>query len=242
MENITTKITTIDKLNDSYLLLGVANHWGTNIFAGQFAQLTLENSFLRKPFSIFDVTNTQILFLIKFLGKGTNRLCNYDIGKDISVLMPLGNFFEIDNATNPLLIGGGCGIAPIYLLAKQFKQKGIESTVVWGERFGETIPTNIIKMLQEVSKIKIFSEDGKIGEKGLVTKSINSDYDKIFTCGPKQMLKAVYEQAKVPVIISLEEYMACGIGVCMGCVVELKDGSYQRVCKDGPVFQGSQLW
>ncbi len=242
MKDIETPITSLEKLNNDYLMLGIANLWNEPILAGQFAELTVTGSFLRKPFSIFNADDKEVFFLVKILGCASNKLTTYNVGDTLSALMPLGNSFDMSKASNPLLIGGGCGIAPLYLLAKQFKAQGISTNIIWGEKEGKTIPHKVVQQLQAVSSVEIFSEDGSVGRQGLVTEGLATKHDFIFSCGPKPMLKAIYEQSDVPIEVSLEEYMACGIGVCMGCVVELKDGSYQRVCKDGPVFKGNQLW
>jgi len=244
MENIETTITTITRFNEDYYLLSVKNLWQEKILPGQFAEITVKEVFLRKPFSVFDVTDKEVSFLIKIAGKGSRSLSSYLSGDKIYILMPLGNSFSLQNSKNPLLIGGGCGIAPMHFLSKHFSQKGIRPTLLWGEKTKSNIAQPVSEKIETFCDTTYYTEDGSFGLKGLVTSHLKemTDYDLVFACGPNPMLKAIHQTSELPSEFSLEAYMACGIGACMGCVIHLKDKTMKRVCKDGPIFKGDLLW
>ncbi len=243
MKQLSTKILRLDNLNEAYFVLSVANVWQEDILPGQFAQITVHETFLRKPFSIFDADRDQVRFLIKKVGQGSIALSKYLPGAEIEILLPLGNSFSLNNSKQPLLIAGGCGLAPVYFLAKKFKAQGLEPILVWGEKSGQIIPQQLIDELGKLCRVEIYTEAGDKGKKGLATAALTElKYDRIFACGPSPMLMAIQKQSPKPVELSLEAYMACGVGVCLGCVVQNKKGEYVRVCKDGPVFTGAELW
>lgn len=221
---------------------------------GQFANLLIEHAdgvFLRRPFSIYDVDATHRLlkFYIQKKGKGSRKLANLTSKDSVEVVFPLGNGFKLieketfaekdAKSPNVLLVGGGCGIAPLLFLAKVLAQKNIRPTILIGGRSRPHILE--IENYVKYGKVLVITEDGSIGEKGLVTQhSIfqQEKFDQIYCCGPDAMMKAV---AKIAIEknsacqISLENSMACGIGACLCCVTQTKTG-HQCVCTDGPVF------
>jgi dihydroorotate dehydrogenase electron transfer subunit len=221
------------------------------INAGQFVEVLVENSpstFLRRPFSIHNVDyqeNTISLF-IKVAGIGSEKLTQTKVGESLNLIFPLGNGFSIPNEGITLLIGGGCGIAPLLYLAKCLSENGVEPYIILG---GKT--ENDIFEVHEYSKygtVLITTDNGTLGEKGFVTThSIFHDneikFDKIYTCGPDIMMKAVAKMAKLKGIdceVSLENTMACGIGACLCCVTETIEGN-KCVCIEGPVFNVNDL-
>jgi dihydroorotate dehydrogenase electron transfer subunit len=145
-----------------------------------------------------------------------------------------------------LLLGGGCGIAPLLLLAKQLKKAGAEPHIVLGGRSKQDIVRQ--KEFAKYGKVLVTTEDGSLGSRGYVTevfkKLTMSEYKMLYTCGPEAMLKGIYRYAheqRLPLQVSLESMMACGFGVCLCCVTPSKTEGHVCVCKDGPVFNAEQL-
>jgi dihydroorotate dehydrogenase electron transfer subunit len=218
---------------------------------GQFCEVKVGKTpevYLRRPFSIHNVdynTNTLSL-LIKAVGKGTIVLSGIEKGDVLNIVYPLGNGFSLTKEPNVLLVGGGCGVAPLLFLAQTFKTMGIKPVVLVGGRTSDDIPE--IEAYQAVAETYVATEDGSSGEKGLVTqhhifKTRLSEFKRIYTCGPEAMMKAVAKVAEaldIPCEVSLENTMACGIGACLCCVTETKDG-HKCVCTDGPVFDSRDL-
>ena len=252
---------------DVFLLtLGVVETHGRaslqNIKPGQFANILVENApnvFLRRPFSIHDVdlAHSFIKFFIQKVGKGTEQLAKLKSGDGVEVVFPLGNGFDICRGevrspsgqanpapTNVLLAGGGVGVAPLLYLAKILKQNGNEPTILIGGRSKK----NIFRIEEYVKygKVLVITEDGSLGEKGLITEhSIfqQQTFDQIYCCGPDAMMKAVGKLAvkkNIPCQVSLENTMACGFGACLCCVTKTVDG-HLCVCTDGPVFDVTKL-
>ena len=243
------------QINENYYYLQIsARDIASQIVPGQFVSLRVHGRSLliRRPFSVYDTDGSRLSIIYKVVGKGTSALTTAQAGESIDVMGPLGNSFEIKDGAQAILVGGGVGIAPLYLLAKKI---GKNVTVLLGaQNKDELVCQDAFSGIG--CDVRIATDDGSIGEKGLVTELLKnelaegSDGKVIYTCGPKGMLKAVSEIAKdsdVLCQVSLEEYMACGIGACMGCVVkvvsdEAPDGyEYQRVCKEGPVFEASTI-
>jgi dihydroorotate dehydrogenase electron transfer subunit len=217
---------------------------------GNFAEIQVPNAadvFLRRPISVLDVdySKKSIDFYIKILGKGTRKLGELNIGEKVSIIYPLGNSFPTVNTSNALIVGGGSGIAPFILLARELKKKNIPVTFLFGAR----TKTDVV-LIDEFSKygqVLVTTEDGSLGEKGLVVHHSvfkgEFPFDKIYTCGPDPMMKAVAKIAaekKVACEVSLENMMACGFGACLCCVTETTSGN-KCVCTDGPVFNTNVL-
>ncbi len=208
--------------------------------SGQFANLKLRDYYLRRPLSIFDYTENTVTFLYKVLGKGTDSLSRYEIGEEISILIPLGNGFDTSISNKPLLIGGGIGIAPLYHLGKEFKEKGIDVTYLFGFKNKDEIM--MIDAYKKLGNVIITTDDGSYGFKGnpvSYLKENKIDFDKYFACGPSIMLKYLCLE-NTNGEVSLEARMGCGFGACMGCSIKTTDG-YKRVCKEGPVFKASEV-
>jgi len=239
------------KLNkDSFVL----ELWGKEklpeLLPGQFAEVKVDGSpdtFLRRPFSVHDVNygENTMKFLIQIAGKGTEALSKLKTGDKIDVIYPLGNSFSIPESNQRiLLIGGGCGVAPLLFMAKFLKEKGFTFDILLGFRNNE----RIIEYDEyiELGRVFLTTEDGSRGEKGFVTDHSalgNNRYDKIYCCGPLPMMKAVGSYAadrNIECEVSLETLMGCGIGACLCCTVSTVRGNL-CTCTDGPVFNIKDL-
>lgn len=238
------------KINSDYYILKLASKTTLpKIVPGHFVELLVEdtrNAFLRRPISIYDVKPGCNAFelLIQIVGEGTRLLANLEEGDLLDTIYPLGNGFNIENPpSNILLIGGGVGVAPLLYLAKELNEKGITPKILLGGRSS----TNIIEVdnFKQYGEVYISTEDGSIGEKGFVTQHsvMNQNIEKIYTCGPDPMMKAIGEIAfkkGIDCEVSLENMMACGIGACLCCVTDTIEGN-KCVCTEGPVFNTKEL-
>jgi len=240
------------RINDLYYVLKLKPQGELpEMIPGQFVNILVEDSqttFLRRPISIYDVDYREntVDFLIQIVGDGTAKLSHINRGEEVDLVYPLGEGFTWDaTLKRALLIGGGVGLAPLLYLAKRLSISGVEVTTLIGGRSQE----NIIELdnFKKTGDVFISTEDGSMGEKGLLTTnslmdSIN-DYDKIFTCGPDPMMRAVARIARENEMDcegSLENMMACGIGACLCCVEETTTGN-RCVCTEGPVFNINEL-
>ena len=216
--------------------------------AGQFLHILCGgDAYLRRPISICDVTEGKYLrFIFEVRGEGTKSLAEKKVGEGIDILGPLGNGFSLhqEDAEDALLIGGGIGIFPLLNLAKEL---GNKPNVILGFRNKDAV------MMEEEfsaasSKLMIATDDGSYGFHGLVTDLLKQQMEtgrvsRIYTCGPIPMMRAIAEIAKehnIPVQVSLEERMGCGVGACVTCTC-MVNGGRKRVCKDGPVFDGAEV-
>ncbi len=222
-----------------------------NIKAGQFVNIEIiksANTLLRRPFSILDVDSNkqQISLLIKILGRASKVLTTYSAGDKINIILPLGNGFTSPETTDTiLLIGGGSGVAPMLNIAKSCKLQKKQIHLIIGARSASDHVD--ISNYEQYANIYRTSEDGTIGEKGFVTNHsayLNlSKFNKIYTCGPEPMMKAVAADAIKNDIFceaSLENTMACGFGACLCCVEKTKEGN-KCVCSEGPIFNVNNL-
>ena len=254
----TFQIVSNQRDTDSYFRLVLsAPQIAPLIQPGQFAHvriLPLKDALLRRPFSIFQVEGDTFSILYKTVGKGTDALARMRAGEELSVIAPLGHGFTVPKpgGETPLLVAGGYGMAAMYLLAQRSPQKGI--VFVGGRRRVDILCE---KEFQELGwDVRVTTEDGSHGEKGLVTQSLLAELRnpqsvirnyKLFACGPTGMLMAVgkiAEDFKLPCELSMDEHMCCGVGTCLTCVIKVKSGDaweYQRTCTEGPVFDARQI-
>jgi dihydroorotate dehydrogenase electron transfer subunit len=245
------KVLEYDWLNEeNYILKLVTNDEISEVKPGNFAQIKVPNSedvFLRRPISVLDVDykKKEISFYIKAIGKGTRKLGNLNIGETVNIVYPLGNHFKIENEKRVLIVGGGSGIAPFITLGRELKEKNIETVFLIGGR--TTNDVFLTDEFEKYGKVEITTEDGSRGEKGRVTNHSlfqgAFNFDKVFTCGPNPMMKAVALKANengVECDVSLENMMACGIGACLCCVTPTNNGN-KVVCTEGPVFNSKVL-
>jgi dihydroorotate dehydrogenase electron transfer subunit len=235
---------------DNYIITLVSDSKIEEIKPGNFAELKVPDSpnvFLRRPISVLDVNYIEntLSFYIKAIGKGTKKLGTLDKGSTVNIIYPLGNSFSLHHQKKVLIVGGGSGIAPFILLASKLKKQECEVTFLLGAR-----SRNDVFLIDEFSKfgdVLVTTEDGSMGEMGLVTQhsvfSSDFDFDFIYTCGPDPMMKAVAKIAQrinVNCEASLENMMACGIGACLCCVTPTVRGN-ECVCTEGPVFNSKDL-
>ena len=220
------------------------------IAPGQFVQVRVDGSsstYLRRPISIHDVDfwKNEVSLLVQQVGEGTRHLAAAEMGNVINMVLPLGNGFSLpQKGEKCLLVGGGIGIAPLYYFAKVLNEKGIQPTLLLG---GKT-ESDLLRLYdyQKLGETFVTTEDGSLGEKGFVTMHSvwqMQDFDKIYVCGPKPMMKAVAKLAAEKDVwceVSLENLMACGLGACLCCVEDTVDG-HVCVCKEGPVFNTRRL-
>ena len=211
------------------------------IIPGQFFMLkTLNNEFLLpRPISVNDCDDNTVTFLYRVEGSGTKVMSNLIEGVEIQAFGPLGNGFDVEKLKGKVaVVGGGIGIAPLLYLVKRLGKK---ADVYLG--FRDTT-YEIDEFKKYANKVLVATEDGSVGQKGFVTGLINfNDYDCVVTCGPQIMMDAIMDECeknKTVCFVSLEKRMACGLGACLGCVVQTIDGM-KRVCKDGPIFEKSEL-
>jgi dihydroorotate dehydrogenase electron transfer subunit len=254
----TVQIVSNERDTDSYFRLVLrAPQIAPLIQPGQFAHvriLPLKDALLRRPFSIFQVAGDTFSILYKTVGKGTDTLSRMRAGEELNVIAPLGHGFTVPQIGGeiPLLVAGGYGMAAMFLLAQRSPQKGI--VFVGGRRRVDILCEKEFAALGW--DVRIATEDGSHGEKGLVTQPLLAEVQspkskvqslKLFACGPTPMLKAVgkiAEDFNLPAELSMDEHMCCGVGVCLTCVIPVKAGDgweYQRTCTEGPVFDSRQI-
>lgn len=258
MANITKKqedVDIIDVINYSanYVELVLkCNYPYPEIKPGQFVQVQVPNCndvFLRRPFSVHDWDKSQgiISLYIKIIGKGTFHLSLLKAGDKINIIYPLGNGFNIPQKKGKfLLVGGGCGVAPLFFLAKKLRKLNHEFEIYLGAKTS----TDLIKPHQfsDIANTFIATEDGSEGFQGLVSELIkfnlnNISFDEVIVCGPELMMKNIWNLLKplrIPTQVSIEHYMVCGYGVCLCCVVDTINGRL-CTCIDGPVFYANTL-
>ena len=238
-EVILEVVDNINVKNDIYLLT-LSGDVSEIKNSGEFAELKLNNYYLRRPISIHDVENNTVKFLYKVLGHGTRDLTKYKKGDKIPTILGLGNGFINKDSKKPLLIGGGIGMAPLYKLAKDFTNKGIKPTIILGFKNREEVC--YVEEFSKYGNVIVTTDDGTYGYKGnpvSYLKENNVDYDYYYACGPQIMLKFLTLYS-LNGEVSLEARMGCGFGACMGCSIETKNG-VKRVCKEGPVFYSSEV-
>lgn len=241
MKKIEFKVIKNIKLNDGVMemtLLGDTS----GIKPGQFVNIMLEGLYLRRPISVCDIRGDKLIIIYKVVGKGTEMMKNIQEGY-LDLLTELGNGYDLSKSgANPLLIGGGVGIPPMYYLAKKLIEEGKKVTVILGfNTKAEIFYEEEFKNLG--ASVFVTTADGSYGSKGFVTdKMADLDYSYFYTCGPEAMLKAVYEASNTSGQFSFEERMGCGFGACMGCSCKTITG-FKRICKEGPVLEKEEiLW
>ena len=269
------------KILPAYYRLGIGLKKVPSFKPGQFIMLRITEQvdpLLRRPFGVYRILGSRVRgqgsrvrgqgieILYKVVGKGTRLMTGLKLGDKLDILGPLGNGFELSHSTGDIImIAGGIGIAPFYLLGAGVKGQGARVKLLFGGRRKDDLPGleyfKILKIDMEIS-----TDDGSVGRKGLVTELLKKHLLKdsvIYACGPKGMLKEVARVAKtadVPCYVSLDNVMACGIGACLGCAVKIRSQKsevrsftptshiphptsqiYKMVCKDGPVFDAREI-
>lgn len=210
--------------------------------SGQFINIKLDGLYLRRPISVFDIDDESVTIIYKVVGRGTELMSQMKVGENLDVLTGLGNGYDTSLCKeHAVLLGGGVGVPPLYMLAKTLISEGKKVSVVLGfNTKDEVFCEDDFKALG--ADVKVTTVDGSYGIKGFVTDALPENYDHFFTCGPEPMLKAVYKATDTSGQMSFEERMGCGFGACMGCSCKTITG-YKRICKDGPVMLKEEiLW
>lgn len=209
---------------------------------GQFVNILIEGCYLRRPISVCDVNEGQLKIIYKVVGEGTEKMASLTHGKNLDILTGLGNGFDVTKGENPVVIGGGVGVPPMYMLCKELIKAGKKPVVILGFNTKEDVfyKDEFEKLGLETV---VATADGSMGVKGFVTDALKNvkTYSYFFTCGPEPMLKALYDATgDISGQLSFEERMGCGFGACMGCSCKTKYGN-KRICKDGPILEKEEI-
>ncbi len=229
------------KLTDSIMKMRLIGDTSAITAPGTFVNIKLDGLFLRRPISVNDYDDKSLTIIYKIVGKGTEQLSEMQSGK-LDILTGLGNGYDTSlSGDNPLLIGGGVGVPPLYNLAKKLIAEGKDVSVILGfNTKSEVFYEEEFKALG--CTVGVTTVDGSHGTKGFVTALMEREYTYTYSCGPLPMLKAVYNASKTSGQYSFEERMGCGFGACMGCSCKTITG-YKRICKEGPVLTKEEiLW
>lgn len=255
---VTGEIVSKIQVATGHYLVGVlCPYIARNSKPGQFILVRVSASYdplLSRPLAVYRSKGDVFEMMFRIVGKGTSLLAEKNVGDSIGIVGPLGNCFPMDDDfQTAIFVAGGMGVAALMSLAEAFKGRRVISLI------GAATSDKIIgdKDLAELgAEVHIATEDGSAGYKGKVTGLLLEFLEKlkhlndcrIFACGPMPMLKVIYVIAKrynIPVYVSLEERMACGVGACMGCVCKTSspDGKakYKTVCSDGPIFNAQEI-
>ena len=236
------KISSNQKLTDNVYKMVLVGDTSDITACGQFINIQLDGLYLRRPISVCDCDETAVTIIYKVVGHGTEQMSKMVVGDTLDVLTGLGNGYDLSLSGNaPVLLGGGVGVPPLYMLAKNLVAQGKRVSVVLG--FNTQSEVFYEQEFKDLGcDVTVTTVDGSYGVKGFVTNAYPNDYTYFYTCGPEPMLKAIYKTSKTSGQLSFEERMGCGFGACMGCSCKTIAG-YKRICKDGPVMQKEEiLW
>ena len=210
------------------------------ILPGQFVNIRVQGQFLRRPISVCNITDGILTIIYKVVGVGTEAMSHLPVGTQLDVLTVLGNGYDLTKAGDaPLLVGGGVGVPPMYMLARQLREAGKNVRVILGfNTKDEVFYEDEFRALG--CDVTVTTVDGSHGVKGFVTNALDGQQSYYYTCGPLPMIKALLQAAGTNGEVSMEERMGCGFGACMGCTIQTTQGP-KRVCKEGPVFPAKYL-
>ncbi|MBW2478271.1 MAG: dihydroorotate dehydrogenase electron transfer subunit [Deltaproteobacteria bacterium] len=269
MKNYRTKIISNQEISTGYYRMRIlAPGFSDQAQPGQFVMFRVQRSLpplLRRPFGIFRIgylpgdcdglpPKEYVEILYKVTGRGTTIMAELHEGDGVELLGPLGKGFDISaNEGEKILVGGGIGLVPLFMLASELKQRGQTVRLLMGGRTRDDIFA-VTEFERLGVETYVSTDDGSLGEEGVVTRVLERKLKKyqvseVFACGPKPMLTAVHDIClahSTPLQVSLEEFMACGVGACLGCVVKGAghtddNPSYLCTCKVGPVFRAEYL-
>ncbi|MCM8760606.1 MAG: dihydroorotate dehydrogenase electron transfer subunit [Candidatus Omnitrophica bacterium] len=270
MKQQKVKILKNEKVAEGFYRMRVASdYFGSQTSPGQFFEVRCSLStepLLRRPLGAHRIWQGGIEMLYEVVGKGTSLLSAKRAGEDVDIIGPLGKGFTVSEEGDALLVAGGIGVAPLLALAERIN-KGADRmshrkknivVIIGAKTRAHVLCEKEFRLLG--CEVLVATEDGSKGKKGLATDILKNllfarrlaERAAIYACGPTAMLKAVADIAKagrMPCQVSLEERMACGIGVCLGCPVRIKSDVttapsavlYKMVCKDGPVFNAEDI-
>ena len=236
------KISVNEKLVENVYKMVLVGDTSDITACGQFINIQLDGLYLRRPISVCDKDDTSVTIIYKVVGKGTEQMSEMQVGKTLDVLTGLGNGYDLSySGDKPLLLGGGVGVPPLYMLAKELVKQGKNVSVILG--FNTASEVFYEQEFKDLGcNVTVTTVDGSYGVKGFVTNAYPQNYTYFYTCGPEPMLKAIYKTSSTSGQMSFEERMGCGFGACMGCSCKTIAG-YKRICKDGPVMKKEEiLW
>ena len=245
------KVVSVERIHERYVLLKLTDSQPLpEMLPGQFVEVRVDgtsHTFLRRPISInyVDRDRNELWLLVATVGDGTRRMAEMQPGELLNCVLPLGNgFTPAKSGEKVLLVGGGVGVAPLLYMGAEMQKAGIEPTFLLGARSAKDLL--MLPLFKRYGRVFMTTEDGSEGEKGFVTNHSllrQEHFDRISTCGPTPMMKAVARyarQAGIDCEVSLENLMACGVGACLCCVEKTTEGNL-CVCKEGPVFNVNRL-
>ena len=235
------KITSNEKIARDIFKMTLAGDTSAITAPGQFVNIKLDGFFLRRPISVCDCVGENLTLIYKAVGRGTEQMSRVAAGDELDLLTGLGNGYNTKKSgDSPLLIGGGVGVPPMYMLCKKLVADGKNVTVVLGFNSKDDVfYENEFRALG--ADVHITTADGTYGKKGFVTVVIkNIQYTFFYTCGPEPMFRAMHKIMKTPGQYSFEERMGCGFGACMGCSCKTLTGN-KRICKEGPVMESEEI-
>ena len=219
----------------------------TGAIPGQFVEVKVcegPEPYLRRPISIFSADSTSISLLVRTVGRGTTLMGQWQPQTAVDMLGPLGNGFKWDqNDQNLLLIGGGIGVAPLHFLAERLVAENKRVHML----FSPYRDRQILDSFLVSPSIETFPCENRLEIPLVMERLLNNPIDRIFACGPIGMMKTVVEiglSRQIPIQVSMEANMACGIGLCIGCAIPIRTErgiEYKKVCHEGPVFAGEQV-
>ena len=235
------RITSNEKIARDIFKMTLAGDTSAITAPGQFVNIKLDGFFLRRPISVCDCVGENLTLIYKTVGRGTEQMSRMKNGDELDLLTGLGNGYNTrTSGDSPLLVGGGVGVPPMYMLCKELISEGKKVTVVLGFNSKDDVfCEDEFKALG--ADVHISTADGTYGTKGFVTDVIkNLQYTFFYTCGPEPMFRAMHKIMKTPGQYSFEERMGCGFGACMGCSCKTLTGN-KRICKEGPVMESEEI-
>ncbi len=241
MNQVMMKITDNKKIAEKTYFMSLEGDTSAITKPGQFINIKLDGFFLRRPISVCDCENGKLSIIYKVVGNGTKEMPELPVGAELDILSGLGNGYDTSKSGDcPVLIGGGVGVPPMYLLCKKLVSEGKKATVILGFNSEKEV-FGVDEFKATGAEVYVTTADGSVGTKGFVTDVLkNLDYTYFYTCGPMPMFKAIESIAKTSGQYSFEERMGCGFGACMGCTCKTKYGN-KRICKDGPVLEREEI-
>lgn len=241
MNQVMMKITDNKKIAEKTYFMSLEGDTSAITKPGQFINIKLDGFFLRRPISVCDCENGKLSIIYKVVGNGTKEMSELPVGAELDILSGLGNGYDTSKSGDcPVLIGGGVGVPPMYLLCKKLVSEGKKATVILGFNSEKEV-FGVDEFKATGAEVYVTTADGSVETKGFVTDVLkNLDYTYFYTCGPMPMFKAIESIAKTSGQYSFEERMGCGFGACMGCTCKTKYGN-KRICKDGPVLEREEI-
>ncbi len=261
-KNIHCPTKTVKKIApQTYLLSFSAPALAKRARPGQFIHLHIgKGSLLRRPFSIHKIKGKDVSVLFKVVGRGTELLAQYRRGENLDIIGPLGRGFSLDGSgsySHVFLVAGGMGVAPLVFLSSAIARKAASRRAIQKAFLGARTKKDVLcrqEFVKNSFKVAVATEDGTLGLRGTALTALEAELEKIkkkkprvkiYACGPAEMFRECASFLKAYPFceceVSFEQFMGCGIGICLGCVIDTPRG-YKRVCKDGPVFDIKEIF